>query len=103
MSQFILDDQLDVQDVMRPVQQWTTAERLGNLRPDELILDDRVPDILRTLNQPTFITIDRGFWDGRLCHPDYAIVFFALTREQQERIPPLLRAFLRRPEFRTRA
>jgi hypothetical protein len=61
MSQLVLDDQLDVQVVVPALEGWITAVRLQNLRPLEHILDDRVPEILRTLKTPTFVTIDHGF------------------------------------------
>jgi hypothetical protein len=38
-----------------------------------------------------------------VCHPDYGILFFALTKEQQAQLPDLLRSLLHRPEFRSRA
>jgi hypothetical protein len=75
MSQLILDDQLDISEVFFPIRKWITARRLQELRPGELIRDERVPEILRTLKSPTFITIDHGFWNARLCHPDYCIVY----------------------------
>ena len=103
MSQLVLDDQLDLRAVLRPLRKWITARRLQELRPGELILDDRVPQILRTLKQPTFVTIDQGFWSPRWTDHNYAIVCFALRNDQQRRLPGLLRALFRHPEFRTRA
>jgi hypothetical protein len=103
MSQLILDDQLNVGRLLPPIRKWTTAQRLGELRPHQRILDDRVPEILRTLKQPTFVTIDQDFWDRDYCHLGYCILYFALRSEEQERIPGLLRALLRRPDFRSRA
>jgi hypothetical protein len=103
MSQLVLDDHLSESDVLRPIQQWGTAELLRQLRPDEIVLDDRVPQILLTLKQPTFVTIDQGFWNRRWCHPKYCILYFALRDDQQELLPALLRALLRQPEFRSRA
>jgi hypothetical protein len=103
MSQLVLDDQLDVQKVLPPLAGWMRAVRLQDLRPTERILDDRVPQLLLALNGPTFVTIDRGFWRRRLSHPGYCILYFALRKEEQEEIPPLLRRLFRRPEFRTRA
>jgi hypothetical protein len=88
--------------VARPLSRWTTAQRLRDLRPGEVILDDRVPELLLTLHQPTFVTIDQGFWDRRLCHPKYCILFFALRDDRQKLLGPLLRALLRRPAFRSR-
>lgn len=103
MSQLILDDHLSAREVLTPIRRWVTAQFLRELRPGERVLDVRVPEILRTLRQPTFVTIDHGFWDRRWCHPQYAILYFALREIEQELLPGLLRALLRRPEFKTRA
>jgi hypothetical protein len=103
MSQLILDDQLDVEVVLPPLRKWITVECLHELRSGEHILDDRIPEIFRTLKQPTFVTIDQDFWHPLWCHPAYCILYFALRDDQQELLPGLLRALLRRPEFRTRA
>jgi hypothetical protein len=103
MSQLILDDQLDVSEVLPSLRKWISAGRLKDLRPAELIRDDRVPEILRTLRSPTFITIDHGFWNARLCHPGYCVLYLALRDDQQHLIPALLRALLRRAEFRSRS
>lgn len=75
---------------------------MQELRPGEHILDDRVPEILRTLRHPTFVTIDQDFWKRDLCHPRYCILYFALREDQQRLLPNLLRALLRLPQFRTR-
>src|SRR5438552_3241244 len=75
---------------------------IQELRPNEQILDDRIPQILRALRHPTFVTIDQGFWNRRLCHPAYCILHFPLRDDQQSRLPGLLRALWRLPEFRVR-
>lgn len=103
MSQLVLDDHLDAPAVLLPIRKWITAQFLRHLRPGQQILDDRVPQLLRTLRQPTFVTIDRDFWDSRWCNPSYGILYFALEDTEQELLPDLLRALFRRPEFRTRA
>jgi hypothetical protein len=82
---------------------WISAVRLQTLRPGEHILDDRVPEILRTLKKPTFVTIDQGFWNRRLCHPGYCILYFEFTTAEQQKLPALLRQLFRLPEFCTRA
>lgn len=102
MTQLVLDDQLAASEVLRPLRRWMTAQRLRDLRPDERIHDDRVPEILLTLRQPTFVTIDQGFWDRRLCNPGYCILYFGLSDAQQHLIPRLLRQLFLTPEFRTR-
>ena len=103
MSLLILDDQLDRKLVQRPLQRWITCQVLHDLRPDELILDDRVPEILLTLTKPTFVTIDQGFWHRQWCHPGYSILYFALRNDQQGKLPGMLRSLLHLNEFRTRA
>jgi hypothetical protein len=103
VSQLVLDDQLDVQLILPSLETWTTAVRLQDLRPGERILDDRVPEILQTLKTPTFVTIDHGFWNRRLSHPGYCILYCRLTKDEQEQLPGLLRRLLRLPEFRTRS
>jgi hypothetical protein len=103
VSQFVLDDQLDATLVLLPIQKWAPALFLRDLRSRERILDERVPEILQTLKQPTFLTIDQAFWKRSLCHPGYCMLYFGLTDQQQGQLPRLLRALLRDPEFHTRA
>ena len=103
MSQLVLDDQLDVQAILPRLEPWITAVRLQSLRPGEHVLDDRVPEILCTLQRPTFVTIDRGFWNRRLCHASYCILYFDLLTDQQQQLPSILRRLFRLVEFRTRA
>jgi hypothetical protein len=103
MSQLVLDDQLDVQIILPRLEAWTSAVRLQYLRPGERILDDRVPEILQTLKTPTFVTIDHGFWNRKLCHPGFCILYFELRADEQEQLPALLRRLFRLSEFRSRA
>jgi hypothetical protein len=103
MSQLVLDEQLAASEVMEPLRRKHKVRRLREARPDERILDDRIPDILRRLDRPTFLTIDQGFWDRALCHPRYCILCFTLTTKQQQLLPDLVEALFRTPEFRTRA
>jgi hypothetical protein len=103
VSQFILDDQLDAAVVVPPLQKWTTVTFLRELRPGEQVLDDRIPEILQTLKQATFVTLDNGFWNRNFCHPAYGVVYFALQADEQEPLPALLRALVGHPRFRTRA
>ena len=103
MGQIILDEQIFDTEVLIPLTQWITAQRLRNLRPDQVIKDERVPTILRELRQPTFVTIDMGFWNGRLRDARYCILCFPLRSDEQREIPSLLRHLLRLPEFATKA
>lgn len=103
MSLIVLDDQLLPGLVQAPIRVWATAQRLRDLRPAEVIKDDRVPSLLRELKRPTFITIDTGFYDRSLCDPAYCLLYFALRDDQQSQLSGLLRRLFRLPEFKTRA
>lgn len=103
MSPIILDDQLADAAIRKRLAQWTRAQRLRDLRPGEVIKDERVPMILRELRQPTFVTIDMGFWNGRLRDARYCILCFPLRSDEQREIPGLLRNLFRMSEFATKA
>jgi len=103
VTQIVLDDQLFEPEVLVPIARWTTVCRLRDLFPEEIIKDERVPVLLRRLRQPTFITIDLGFWDRAMRHSGYCLICFPLRNDEQHRLPDLLRRALRLPSFRTRA
>lgn len=103
MSQVILDDQLFDVEVLIPIARWTTVQRLRNLRPGEVIKDERVPVLLREVAQPTFVTIDMGFWRRELVDAKYCLLCFPLRNDEQEQIPDLLRRLFRLPQFHTKA
>jgi hypothetical protein len=103
MSQIVLDDQLFDLDVLLPIARWSTVQRLRDLRPHEVIKDDRVPVLLRELRRPTFVTIDMGFYKRDLCDARYCLLCFPLRNDEQHRLPLLLRQALRLPELRTQA
>ncbi len=102
MSQVILDDQLFDGEVLIPIARWTTVQRLRNLRPGEVIKDERVPVLLREVTQPTFVTIDMGFWRRDLLDALYCILCFPLRNDEQDKIPALLRRLFQLPEFHTK-
>jgi hypothetical protein len=49
VGQIILDEQIFDTEVLIPLTQWITVQRLRDLRPDQVIEDERVPMILREL------------------------------------------------------
>jgi hypothetical protein len=91
VGQIILDEQIFDTEVLIPLTQWITAQRLRDLRPDQVIKDERVPMILRELRHPTFVTIDMGFWNPRLRDVRYCILCLPLRSDEQRAIPGLLR------------
>ncbi len=103
MSQIILDDQLFDVEVLVPLARWITVQRLRDLRPNEVIKDERVPLLLRELRQPSFVTIDMGFWDRDLRDPRYCILCFPLRNDEQHQLPERLYRLFQLPEFHTKA
>ena len=103
MSLLIFDEQINSDAAIEPLRSWATVRRLKDVRPREMIDDDRVPDLLRKLNHPTFVTIDGGFWDGEYRDKHYCILYIAVSDDQQFKIPALLRPLFRLPEFKTKA
>lgn len=103
MSQIILDEHLGVDDVLQPIQRWAKARRIQDLRPREVVKDDRLPTILIHLKKPTLVTIDAGLWDKRYRDRRYCIFYFAILDTQQNQIPFLLRRVLRLKTFKTKA
>lgn len=77
---------------------------ITDLRPNTVIKDDAIPELLRQQNQPTFVTInERDFWrkveiDGRFC-----VVCFTLSDARAREIPAALRLLFRHSEFKTKA
>ena len=103
MSQIVLDDQLFDVEVLIPIARWITVQRLRDLRPSEVIKDERVPELLRRLREPTFVTIDMGFWNRGLRDNKFCVLCFALRNDEQDQLPELLRRVVRVPEFHTKA
>jgi hypothetical protein len=67
-----------------------------------VIPDEAIPELLRTVRQPTFITINvTDFW--RRLTPDrrFGVVCFALPSTRVEELPNLLRLLFATAPFRT--
>ena len=58
--------------------------------------DDRIIPLLHLLKRPTFFTRDVGFYDHRLCHLHYCLVYLAVS---QYEAASFIRRFLRHPMF----
>jgi hypothetical protein len=59
--------------------------------------------VLQTLRTPTFVTVDRWFWNRQRLDRRYCIIYLALRGRDHSRAPDLLPRLLRLPEFRSRA
>ena len=103
MTQIVVDEHLGRTEALEPLQKWITARKIEELRPGEVIKDDRVLQLLTTLRQPTLVTIDQGFYAKRHRDARHCLLYFAVPESRQRVIPRLLRRLLRLPPFKTRA
>src|SRR5262245_14642743 len=71
----VLDEQLLGRDLEQDIARWYRGpvQFIVDLRPQSVIKDEAIPDLLRRQSQPTFVTInERDFWcrvaaDRRYC------------------------------------
>ena len=62
--------------------------------------DDEIIVFLQKLRRPTFFTRDVDFYDGRLVHVKYALVYLAVERHE---VAHFVRRLLRHPALDTQA
>jgi hypothetical protein len=62
--------------------------------------DDEVITLLHRLDRPTFFTLDRDFYDRRLRHEGYGLVFLDV---EDEMVAEYVRRVLRHGDLNTRA
>lgn len=77
---------------------------INELRPKTVIKDDNIAEILIQQNQPTFITINkRDFWGKIAANKNYCVACFAIKHTRFREIPNMLRRLLTHDEFKTKA
>lgn len=102
----VLDEQLLGRNIEVEIAKWYrgAVRFITDLRPNTMIKDDAIPELLRPQDQPTFVTInERDFWRKVTIDPRYCIVCLSLPDSRATEIPQLLRSLLQRTEFRTKA
>ncbi len=102
----VLDEQLLGRDIERDIAKWYrgAVQYILDLRPNSIIKDDAIPDLLRQQPQPTFVTInEQDFWRKVRADPRFCIVCFAIPDSRVREIPQSLRVLVRHDEFRTKA
>lgn len=101
----VLDEQICRARIFQDISRWYKGAVIciKDLRPHTRILDDAMPELLRRLKQPTFVTIKYDdFWKIMPAHSGYCIVCLKLTEDRSYETPALLRALLKRAEFSTK-
>jgi hypothetical protein len=64
------------------------------------IKDERLTKFLHNQRRPTFFTRDEGFYDKKLCHASYCLVYLAVRPSESAFF---VRRVLRSPHFNVRA
>jgi len=64
------------------------------------MLDDAIIPFLLRLRRPSFFTRDDDFYERKLCHPQYCLVFLDVDKAE---IAWFILRFLRHPDFKTQA
>lgn len=101
----VLDEQLLGYGLQATIARWYRGAitDVTQLRPDSVIPDDAIPELLRTVRQPAFVTINvADFWRKLAPDPHFAILCFALPHLRAAEIPTLLRQVFATEPFRTR-
>ncbi|HTU23250.1 MAG TPA: DUF5615 family PIN-like protein [Gemmataceae bacterium] len=62
--------------------------------------DDEIIPLLHQLDRPTLFTLDGDFYDRRLCHEEYCVVYLDV---EEERAADYVRRLLRHRELNTKA
>ncbi len=102
----VLDEQLLASKIELEITKWYrgAVRFIIELRPDTIIKDDAVPQLLRRQNQPTFVTINGiDFWRKVAIDNQFCLVCFTLPDSRTHEIPQSLRSLFRYPEFNTKA
>ncbi|MEK7726979.1 MAG: hypothetical protein AAB354_01135 [candidate division KSB1 bacterium] len=101
----VLDEQLLGRGIEQDIAKWYQGKVLfiTDLRPNSVVKDEAVPELLRGSMQPTFVTINESdFWKRILADKKYCIVCLAWSDARVREIPAALRALLGRIEFNTK-
>ena len=62
--------------------------------------DQEIISLLHDIKQPTFFSRDDDFYDYRLCHSGYCLVYLDIKKGE---VANFIRRFLRHDKFKTKA
>jgi hypothetical protein len=96
----ILDENIPI-DQCGFLRRWRIPVRhLGHDLSQSGIQDDEIIPLLCQWRRPTFFTCDGDFYDWKLCHARYCLVYLAVEKGG---VAIFVRRLLRHPEFNTEA
>lgn len=102
----VLDEQLLGRGLEDEIAAWYRGSVcfIHELRPQTVVKDDAIPEVLRQQRHPTFVTInDHHFWRKIEADARYCIVCFDFSDAEATLIPPLLKHLLRHPQFKSKS
>ena len=102
----VLDEQLPGRNLETEIARWYqgAVQFIIDLRPNTIITDDAIPELLRQQNQSAFVNInERDFWRKVAIDHRFCVVCFTLSDARVREIPQALRDLLQRTEFKTKA
>jgi hypothetical protein len=102
----VLDEHLQGLSLELAIARWYRGRvcLVTELRPGIIIQDEMVPNLLLTLSQPTFVTLNsRHFWEQMQAHPGFCIVCLTLPTDRAAEVPNLMRRLFRLATFKSKA
>ena len=96
----IVDEYISEIEVWR-LREWKIAVR--QIGPDlgrTSAADENLISILHRLKNPSFFTRDQDFWNPKLCHARYCLIYLDIPEHEGE-IAAAIRACLRHRRFNT--
>jgi hypothetical protein len=101
----VLDEQLCREPLRMALGQWYQGKirYVTEMRPSSVIKDDAIPELLLSVKQPTFVTINyKDFWRKIAAHRGYCVICIDLPNERWAEVSPVLRSLLRSSDLRTK-
>jgi hypothetical protein len=96
----ILDENI-IDNQRRQLKSWRVpVHQIGYEIGRKGMKDREIIPFLHQLSQPTFFTRDNGFYERRLCHTGYCLVYLDVRKEE---VATFIRRVLRHRAFRTKA
>ena len=95
----ILDENV-IENQCRLLQSWRIHFQQIGLTFGKQGMDDKdiIPQLLK-LDRPTFFTRDDGFFDYKLCHPRYCLVYLGIRKDE---VATFVRRVLKHQNFSTK-
>lgn len=102
----VLDEQLKDRHLIADIATWYrgTVTHIQALRPKTIVKDDGIAAILRTVERPTFVTINvDDFWQKIEAHEAYCIIAIEHSQDDIDNLSYRLRDILNLTELKTRS